>query len=99
MPFKKYIAVLPPLTGDLTADVKNLLCSNEKEETYAHVSKVAEINGEIAVKFGLDRDKCTAAGYLHDISTVISPENMLNYACETGYSLCPAEKSHPFGTI
>ena len=54
-------------SGDIRADIKNLLFSNGKYNTYVHVSNVAERNALIAKTYNLDHDKCVIAGLLHDI--------------------------------
>lgn len=86
---------LPPKTGDLHTDVKNLLIVNGREYTYAHVCRVAEINRKIAGMYFLDDSKCCSAGILHDVSTVIKPQDMLEYAVSKGWQLCEAEKKFP----
>lgn len=88
--------VLPPLTGALEEDVRALLLANGKPKTFTHVSEVAEVCRSLASRFGLDVEACTAAGLLHDISAVISPSDMLTYACERGLELCEAELRYPF---
>lgn len=84
------------LSGDIRQDVKTLLLSNGKQNTYVHVSNVAERNALIAQRYGLDRDKCMIAGLLHDISAVVKPEDMLKYAYESGLAICEAERKYPF---
>lgn len=82
--------------GDIRTDVKNLLSINGKNNTYVHMSNVAERNALIAETYALDPDKCIIAGLLHDISAVIRPEDMLKYACENSFDLCKAERKYPF---
>ena len=84
------------LSGDIRQDVKNLLLGNGKQNTYVHVSNVAERNVLIAQRYDLDRDKCMIAGLLHDISAVVKPEDMLKYACGNGLGTCEAERKYPF---
>ncbi len=91
----KYIT-LPEKTGDIITDTKNLLECNGKYETFIHVRNVANINAELAEKFALDSNMCIIGGYLHDISEVIKPEDMLKYAEENGFELCEAERRFPF---
>lgn len=57
--------------------------------------KVAEINADISRKHGFDERKCFTAGLLHDISTVIKPDDMLAYAKSESLSLCTGEKRFP----
>lgn len=84
------------LSGDIKTDVKNILSLNGKYNTCVHVSNVAERNALIAETYGLDHDKCMIAGLLHDISAVIRPEDMLNYAYENRFDICEAERKYPF---
>lgn len=88
--------VLPEKTGDLHTDVKNLLEYNGKEKTYAHVAAVAEANAGIAARFGLNEALCRNAALLHDVSAVIAPKDMLEYAERKGLELCEAERRFPF---
>ena len=83
-------------SGDIRADIKNLLFSNGKYNTYVHVSNVAERNALIAKTYNLDHDKCVIAGLLHDISAIIKPADMLEYAYENGFAICEAERKYPF---
>lgn len=83
------------LSGDIKTDVKNILSLNGKYNTCVHVSNVAERNALIAETYGLDHDKCMIAGLLHDISAVIRPEDMLNYAYENRFDICEAERKLP----
>ena len=83
------------LSGDIRADVKNILLINGKYSTYIHVSNVAERNVLISKTYGLNHDKCAIAGLLHDISAIIKPADMLEYAYENGFAICEAERKHP----
>lgn len=91
----KYIT-LPETTGDIITDTKNLLESNGKSKTFTHVRSVANVNAELAEQFALDRNLCFIGGYLHDISAVINPEDMLKYAEDNSFELCEAERRFPF---
>jgi predicted HD superfamily hydrolase involved in NAD metabolism len=83
-------------TGDIKADVQSLLCSNNKAKTYDHVKAVAEMNIKIAGQYGLDKNICELCGYLHDISAVIAPNDMLEYATKNDWYIDESEKKHPF---
>ena len=87
---------LPALTGSLSSDVQNLLEANGKTKTFRHVAAVAQFNRGIAARFGLDPHACEAAGYLHDISAVIAPADMLSYAQSRALPLCEAERRYSF---
>ena len=84
------------LSGDIRTDVKNMLLINGKNNTYVHVSNVAERNALISKRYGLDQDKCVIGGLLHDISAVIKPGDMLKYAYENNFDICEAEQKYPF---
>lgn len=84
------------LSGDIRKDIRNLLLINGKSNTYMHVTNVAERNALIANTYGLDRDKCVLAGLLHDISAIIKPSDMLEYAYENRLDICEAEREYPF---
>ena len=90
-----YLA-LPEKTGNLETDIRNLLEQNGKGATYAHVASVAGANARIAAQFGLDESSCRTAALLHDISAVIAPKDMLEYAEKNGLELCKAELKFPF---
>ena len=86
----------PTITGNILYDTGALPEANGKEKTFRHVQAVAEVCRALAVRFGLDADKCFAAGLLHDISAVIRPADMLLYAEKHGMALCEAERKYPF---
>ena len=90
-----YITI-PALTGDIKADVENFLTANNKAKTFDHVKAAAEMNIKIAGQYGLDREICELCGYLHDISAVVAPPDMLAYATEKGWHIDDAENKHPF---
>lgn len=84
------------LSGDIRTDIKTLLFINGKYNTYIHVSNVAERNALIAKTYNLNHDKCVIAGLLHDISAIIKPADMLEYAYENRLDICEAERKYPF---
>jgi putative nucleotidyltransferase with HDIG domain len=90
-----YITV-PAFTGDIKADVESLLAANNKTKTFDHVKAVAEMNANIARQYGLDKKICELCGYLHDISAVITPGDMMAYVTEKGWHIDEAENKHPF---
>lgn len=73
---------LPDPSGDIESDVRTLLEENSRRKT--------------ADKFGLESSKCIAAGLLHDISAIIKPADMLEYAQHNNFELCEAEQRFPF---
>lgn len=97
MIFERYNYVeIPVLSGELVRDVRELLIRNGKEKTFRHVSQVAEVCRELAERFGLDPEPVEIGGLLHDISAVISPADMMEYAVERRFELCVAERKYPF---
>ena len=79
MIFEKYEYVKYfPVTGDAETDVKEFLERNGKRNTFVHVSRVAQVCGELAERFGEDKEKCILSGLLHDISAVLAPADMLH---------------------
>ena len=82
--------------GNLEVDVKNLLEINGKPKTFTHVVNVAAACARIGEGYGLDGGLCRISGLLYDVSAVIRPEDMLEYAYSAGPELCEAEKRHPF---
>lgn len=86
----------PVFTGSLETDAQNLLICNGHPKTSAHIWNVAKANEEIAEQYGLSSNKCRIAGLLHDISAVIRPQDMLQYAKDNRFTLCEAEKRYPF---
>jgi len=87
---------IPPMSGVIAQDVRELLCRNGKEKTFRHVSEVAEVCRILAEKFSLDSRKSVLSGLLHDISAVIAPADMMDYALHHGFELCEAERKYPF---
>ena len=83
-------------TGDIKADVRSLLFSKGKDKTYTHSRDVAEMNIKIAEQYGLDKNICEICGYLHDISVVVAPQDMMKYAEKNGWYIDEAEVKHPF---
>ena len=47
-----------------------------KEKTWNHVKNVAEKAKKLAIRYHLDIEKCIIAALLHDISAILSPEDM-----------------------
>ena len=85
---------IPPMTGVVERDVREFLCRNGKEKTFRHVVEVAGVCKTLAETFGLDTRKCMIDGILHDISAVIAPADMLEYALEHEFELCAEEQKY-----
>jgi predicted HD superfamily hydrolase involved in NAD metabolism len=86
----------PILTGSMKDDVVNLLTENGKEETAVHCVKVAETCAALAERFQLDSEAAYHSGILHDISGVIKPPDMLEYAEQNGWYIDKSERKYPF---
>lgn len=91
----KYI-INTEITGDILIDVTNFLIKNNKEKTLKHVMDVAETSSKIADKYGLDKSICSRCGYLHDISVVMMPSDMLAYMADNNLFVDEAERRYPF---
>ena len=91
----KYVNITE-ITGDIMVDVNNFLLENNKEKTLKHVMDVANTNSKIAEKYGLDKNICITSGYLHDISVVIQPNDMLTYMVENNLFVDESETKYPF---
>lgn len=87
---------MPDITGEISVDLKNILTINNKAKTYTHLIAVAKTNGEIAEIYNLNKDKCIMGGLLHDISTVIKPNDMLEYAQKYNMEIDEAESKYSF---
>ncbi len=82
------------LTGDLMADTASLLTANGKQKTLLHCENVANTSGQIAVSFGLDAEIAAGAAILHDISAIMKPGDMMNYALMAGWPIFEAERRY-----
>lgn len=86
----------PILTGDLRADITTFLSVNGKQETALHCISVSKTCEEIAARFELDKALACASALLHDISSVIEPNDMLAYAIKCSWEIDASEKRYPF---
>ena len=91
----KYVNITE-ITSDIVVDVNNFLLENNKKKTLKHVMDVASTNSKIAEKYGLDKNICIISGYLHDISAVIQPNDMLTYMVENNLFVDESERKYPF---
>jgi predicted HD superfamily hydrolase involved in NAD metabolism len=91
----KYVNITE-ITCDIVSDVNNFLLKNNRQKTLKHVIDVANANSKIAEQYGLDKDICIIAGYLHDISDVIKPNDMLAYMIKNNLFIDEAERKYPF---
>lgn len=75
--------------------IKDFYTINNNIEVYNHALNVAEISMELAEKYNLDQEKCYLAGLLHDISTYLTPIEMLSYAENHNWLINEIEKEYP----
>lgn len=91
----KYVNITE-VSGDIAADVSNFLLQNNKTKTLKHVVDVANTNSKLSEKYGLNKNLCIICGYLHDISVVIQPNDMLTYMVENNLFIDESERRYPF---
>mgnify|MGYP000189040757 FL=1 len=81
---------------ELYDKIKNLYLKYHKEKTWNHVESVAKEAKKFAIQYHLDIEKCMIAALLHDISAILSPDDMYKYAKELGYQIDPSEEKYHF---
>lgn len=92
-----YSYIKPPtITSSLIDDCRRFLEDNEKIHTWAHSFSVSKTCIELAERFGLDKDITEASALLHDISSVMKPSHMMDYAVNSNWYIDEAEKKYPF---
>ena len=60
--------------------IQNKYHSNNKEDVLTHVENVAELAIGLAKVYNLDAAKTKLAALLHDISGVMTPQEMYDFA-------------------
>lgn len=83
-------------TGNIEADIPHFLYLNGKQETAKHCIAVARMAEQLAAQFDVDIVAASTAALLHDISAVINPADMLEYALSLHWSIYEAEIKLPF---
>ena len=81
---------------ELYDKIKNPYLKYHKEKTWNHVENVAKEAKKLAIQYHLDIEKCMIAALLHDISAILSPDDMYKYAKELGYQIDPSEEKYHF---
>ena len=76
--------------------IKNLYLDHHKEKTLRHVEEVAETACRLAEIYGLDTGKVNLAAMLHDISAIMTPQEMYENAVSRGMLIDPAEEKYHF---
>ena len=74
--------------------IKNKYLSYDKEDVLKHVENVADIAVELAKIYKLDIVKTTLAALLHDISGIMTPQEMYDFAKMRGLEIDPAEEKY-----
>lgn len=74
--------------------IKNEYLDNNKADVLKHVEDVASIAVELARVYNLDADKIKLAALLHDISGIMTPQEMYGFAKARGLEIDPAEEKY-----
>lgn len=74
--------------------IKNKYLSNNKEDVLKHVEIVAELAVGLSEAYNLDIEKTKLAALLHDISGVMTPQEMYDFAIMKGFEIDPAEEKY-----
>ena len=85
-----------PCTGRPEADCEAFLLLHGKQATAVHSREVARQAEALAQRFGCPVSLVRHAAWLHDISAVLSPDEMQAYAQSQAWDWDPAEQAHPF---
>ena len=76
--------------------IKNKYLSNHKENTLRHVEGVADTAVWLAKIYNLDIVKVKLAALLHDISAIMTPQEMYEFATARGLEIDAAEEKYHF---
>ena len=74
--------------------IQNKYISNNQQEALCHVEDVAKIAVKLAKAYHLDVEKVRIAALLHDISAVMTPQQMYETAKKHGLQIDPAEEKY-----
>ena len=74
--------------------IKNKYVINNKEDVLKHVQDVADIAVRMAKAYNLDVEKTKLAALLHDISGIMTPQEMYDFAISRGFEIDPAEEKY-----
>ncbi len=74
--------------------IKNKYLSNNKKDVLKHVEDVADIAVGLAKAYKLDITKTKLAALLHDISGIMTPPEMYDFAVARGLEIDPAEEKY-----
>ena len=90
----KNMEVLTMKNCDLTNQIRNTYKRNKQLEALLHVESVAEIAVALAKVYNLDLEKIKLAALLHDISAIMTPQEMYTLAKKRGLEIDPAEEKY-----
>ena len=76
--------------------IRNRYIAGGKESTLAHVEAVADTAVWLGSIHGLDTEKLRLAAMLHDVSAVLSSEEMYRIATERGMAIDASEEKYHF---
>lgn len=80
--------------NDIISSIKNKYLSNNKEDVLKHVEDVAGIAIGLAKAYNLDIAKTKLAALLHDISGIMTLQEMYDFAIMKGLEIDPAEEKY-----
>ena len=81
---------------DVIDSIKNKYLSNHKENTLKHVEEVADTAVWLAKIYNLDVVKVKLAALLHDVSAIMTPQEMYELAIARGLEIDAAEEKYHF---
>lgn len=74
--------------------IKEKYLSNDKENVFRHVEDVADIAIKVAKNYNLNTEKIKLAALLHDISGIMTDQEMYDFAIIRGLKIDPAEEKY-----
>lgn len=81
---------------EVIESIKNTYLSHNKENTLKHVEEVAQTAAWMAGIYDLDISKVRLAALLHDISAIMTPQEMYETAKSRNMEIDPAEEKYHF---
>lgn len=79
---------------ELIHSIKDKYLSNDKQDVLKHVENVADIAVELAEVYDIDVTKTKLAALLHDISGIMTSQEMYDFAKMRGLEIDPAEEKY-----
>ena len=74
--------------------IKNKYLNNNKEDVLRHVEDVADIAVGLADAYNLNVKQVQLAAFLHDISSIMTPQEMYELAKRRGLEIGPSEEKY-----